>query len=253
MRPKRRGSPPISSVDDAAAQISAPLIATGRERLKRSMQAMRAMGTSAQPRPLVFAEMRAANERLQGRTDGRHVRSLVRRRREQRRIAATVSTPTAFRSSRRSSRRRAATSRASTGACRRSPRLPKASATSRWRRHCPAGLDREVRAHPASYPLVLPAKTRRMSIPLPHPCRRGGRPAKRLIAFAQHRPQGAFCMRHYEVVFIVHPDQSEQVPAMIERYRTSITGKNGRIHRLEDWGAASSPIRSPRFTRRTTC
>ena len=43
-------------------------------------------------------------------------------------------------------------------------------------------------------------------------------------------------MRHYEVVFIVHPDQSEQVPAMIERYRTSITGKNGRIHRLEDWG-----------------
>ena len=43
-------------------------------------------------------------------------------------------------------------------------------------------------------------------------------------------------MRHYEVVFIVHPDQSEQVPAMIERYRTAITGKNGRIHRLEDWG-----------------
>jgi small subunit ribosomal protein S6 len=43
-------------------------------------------------------------------------------------------------------------------------------------------------------------------------------------------------MRHYEVVFIVHPDQSEQVPAMIERYRASVTGKNGRIHRLEDWG-----------------
>ena len=43
-------------------------------------------------------------------------------------------------------------------------------------------------------------------------------------------------MRHYEVVFVVHPDQSEQVPAMIERYRTTITGKNGRIHRLEDWG-----------------
>src|SRR5262245_13986144 len=43
-------------------------------------------------------------------------------------------------------------------------------------------------------------------------------------------------MRHYEVVFIVHPDQSEQVPAMIERYRTSITGKGGKIHRLEDWG-----------------
>ena len=43
-------------------------------------------------------------------------------------------------------------------------------------------------------------------------------------------------MRHYEIVFIVHPDQSEQVPAMIERYRTTITGRKGTIHRLEDWG-----------------
>src|SRR5688500_6760402 len=43
-------------------------------------------------------------------------------------------------------------------------------------------------------------------------------------------------MRHYEVVFMVHPDQSEQVPAMIERYRTLIEGQQGRIHRLEDWG-----------------
>jgi len=43
-------------------------------------------------------------------------------------------------------------------------------------------------------------------------------------------------MRHYEIVFIVHPDQSEQVPAMIERYRTLVTGKDGQIHRLEDWG-----------------
>ena len=43
-------------------------------------------------------------------------------------------------------------------------------------------------------------------------------------------------MRHYEIVFIVHPDQSEQVPAMIERYRTLVTGRNGAIHRLEDWG-----------------
>ena len=43
-------------------------------------------------------------------------------------------------------------------------------------------------------------------------------------------------MRHYEIVFIVHPDQSEQVPAMIERYRTMVTGPGGRIHRLEDWG-----------------
>jgi small subunit ribosomal protein S6 len=43
-------------------------------------------------------------------------------------------------------------------------------------------------------------------------------------------------MRHYEIVFVVHPDQSEQVPAMIERYRTMVTGPGGRIHRLEDWG-----------------
>jgi small subunit ribosomal protein S6 len=43
-------------------------------------------------------------------------------------------------------------------------------------------------------------------------------------------------MRHYEVVFLVHPDQSEQVPAMIERYRSGIESKGGAIHRLEDWG-----------------
>lgn len=43
-------------------------------------------------------------------------------------------------------------------------------------------------------------------------------------------------MRHYEMVFIVHPDQSEQVPAMIERYRTMVTGRGGKLHRLEDWG-----------------
>ena len=43
-------------------------------------------------------------------------------------------------------------------------------------------------------------------------------------------------MRHYEVVFLVHPDQSEQVPAMIERYRGMIESGGGRIHRLEDWG-----------------
>lgn len=43
-------------------------------------------------------------------------------------------------------------------------------------------------------------------------------------------------MRHYEVVFIVHPDQSEQVPGMVERYRQMIAGRNGKIHRLEDWG-----------------
>ncbi len=43
-------------------------------------------------------------------------------------------------------------------------------------------------------------------------------------------------MRHYEIVFIVHPDQSEQVPAMIERYKGLVTGRAGVIHRLEDWG-----------------
>lgn|SRR5690606_32493285 len=43
-------------------------------------------------------------------------------------------------------------------------------------------------------------------------------------------------MRHYEVVFIVHPDQSEQVPAMVERYSAIVTSAGGTIHRLEDWG-----------------
>jgi len=43
-------------------------------------------------------------------------------------------------------------------------------------------------------------------------------------------------MRHYEIVFLVHPDQSEQVPAMTQRYRGTIEGKGGKIHRLEDWG-----------------
>ena len=43
-------------------------------------------------------------------------------------------------------------------------------------------------------------------------------------------------MRHYEVVFLVHPSQSEQVPAMIERYRSNLEGRGGTIHRLEDWG-----------------
>jgi small subunit ribosomal protein S6 len=43
-------------------------------------------------------------------------------------------------------------------------------------------------------------------------------------------------MRHYEVVFIVHPDQSEQVPGMVDRYRQMVAGRSGKIHRLEDWG-----------------
>jgi small subunit ribosomal protein S6 len=43
-------------------------------------------------------------------------------------------------------------------------------------------------------------------------------------------------MRHYEIVFLVHPDQSEQVPAMVERYRSMITSSGGNVHRQEDWG-----------------
>ena len=43
-------------------------------------------------------------------------------------------------------------------------------------------------------------------------------------------------MRHYEIVFIVHPDQSEQVPAMIERYRGMVIAGGGKVHRIEDWG-----------------
>ncbi|HOI52773.1 30S ribosomal protein S6 [Azonexus caeni] len=43
-------------------------------------------------------------------------------------------------------------------------------------------------------------------------------------------------MRHYEICFIVHPDQSEQVPGMVERYRSIVTTKGGTVHRLEDWG-----------------
>jgi len=43
-------------------------------------------------------------------------------------------------------------------------------------------------------------------------------------------------MRHYEICFLVHPDQSEQVPAMLERYRSLVEGANGKIHRVEDWG-----------------
>jgi len=43
-------------------------------------------------------------------------------------------------------------------------------------------------------------------------------------------------MRHYEIVFLVHPDQSEQVPHMVERYRATIETSGGTVHRLEDWG-----------------
>ena len=43
-------------------------------------------------------------------------------------------------------------------------------------------------------------------------------------------------MRHYEIVLLIHPDQSEQVPAMLERYKSSITATGGKVHRVEDWG-----------------
>lgn len=59
-------------------------------------------------------------------------------------------------------------------------------------------------------------------------------------------------MRHYEIVFMVHPDQSEQVPAMIERYTGLITDDGGKIHRLEDWGVVTWLTRSTRSTRLTT-
>ena len=43
-------------------------------------------------------------------------------------------------------------------------------------------------------------------------------------------------MRHYEIVLLIHPDQSEQVPAMLDRYKVLVTGANGKVHRVEDWG-----------------
>jgi small subunit ribosomal protein S6 len=49
------------------------------------------------------------------------------------------------------------------------------------------------------------------------------------------KPQGV-CMRHYEIVLLIHPDQSEQVPAMLERYKGIVTAANGKVHRVEDWG-----------------
>jgi small subunit ribosomal protein S6 len=52
----------------------------------------------------------------------------------------------------------------------------------------------------------------------------------------QVKPERSLLLKHYEVVFLVHPDQSENVPAMVERYRGMIEGNGGAIHRLEDWG-----------------
>jgi len=59
-------------------------------------------------------------------------------------------------------------------------------------------------------------------------------------------------MRHYEIVFMVHPDQSDQVPAMIERYRSIVETANGKVHRVEDWAAVRWPTSSTICTRRTT-
>jgi small subunit ribosomal protein S6 len=70
----------------------------------------------------------------------------------------------------------------------------------------------------------------------PHPFRHvGGLSGPQPYQAAAEYPRGN-TMRHYEVVFLVHPDQSEQVPAMIERYKSLIEAGNGKIHRLEDWG-----------------
>src|SRR3989441_12353468 len=75
------------------------------------------------------------------------------------------------------------------------------------------------------------------AVPLPHPVERRGEAARAGIPCPRPQTERRFVpMRHYEIVFIVHPDQSEQVPAMIERYRTMVAGQGGRIHRLEDWG-----------------
>jgi len=60
-------------------------------------------------------------------------------------------------------------------------------------------------------------------------------------------------MRHYEIVLLIHPDQSEQVPAMLERYKGSITAAGGKIHRVEDWAAVNWLTRSTSWPRPTTC
>jgi small subunit ribosomal protein S6 len=56
-----------------------------------------------------------------------------------------------------------------------------------------------------------------------------------MAAAVPPNPRGVF-MRHYEIVLLIHPDQSEQVPAMLERYKTLVTAGGGVVHRVEDWG-----------------
>lgn len=60
-------------------------------------------------------------------------------------------------------------------------------------------------------------------------------------------------MRHYEIVFMVHPDQSEQVPGMIERYTGAIKEAGGTIHRLEDWAVVNWLTQSKNCTKHTMC
>lgn len=60
-------------------------------------------------------------------------------------------------------------------------------------------------------------------------------------------------MRHYEIVFMVHPDQSEQVPGMIERYSAAITGAEGKIHRLEDWGRRQAGLPDQQTAQSALC
>jgi len=60
-------------------------------------------------------------------------------------------------------------------------------------------------------------------------------------------------MRNYEVVFVVHPDQSEQVPAMIERLQTLVKNHKGKIHRLEDWGRRQLAFLFKKFTKLIMC
>ena len=60
-------------------------------------------------------------------------------------------------------------------------------------------------------------------------------------------------MRHYEIAFIVHPDQSEQVPAMVEKYRGTIEANGGKVHRHEDWGRSPIGLPNPETGQSTLC
>ena len=59
-------------------------------------------------------------------------------------------------------------------------------------------------------------------------------------------------MRHYEIVLLIHPDQSEQVPAMLERYKGVVTAAGGKVHRVEDWGRRQMTYLIQKLAMRTT-